>query len=183
MTTSQIALGTVCGALSCLLTGPPTAPVPPAVERLTPCQADVARAVAEQLARAPRGRFTPPDTLSYDGGAEVITFRPPSCGPARRGTEDDCDEDGVPGNAVCLYDRRAFEGSRQAIKVPGPRRLSGTGLFMSLRNDRPFVFLVKRSRDDGGTCFPGGARSGNLRGVADQRWVNAHPSLRACPSL
>ncbi|MEU1731761.1 hypothetical protein [Streptosporangium sp. NPDC020145] len=181
MTTSLKALGAVCGALSCLLTGPPATPVPPSVERPSPCQADVARAVAEQLAKAPDGRFVPPDTVSYDDGAEVITFRPPSCGPARRGAEHDCDEDGVPGNAVCLYDRRAYEGSRQAIKVPGTRRIDGIGLFMSLRNDRPFVFLVKRNRDEEGACFPGGSGYGNLRGVADRRWVNAHPSLRECP--
>ncbi|GAA3087940.1 hypothetical protein [Streptosporangium carneum] len=187
-------LGTACSALSWLLPGapacpapaplPPSTAAPPLTSTADPpsrCGADVARAITEQLARAPKGRFVPPDTLSYDGGAEVITFRPPSCGPARRRVEHDCDEDGVLDNAVCLYDRRAFEGSRQAIKAPGTRRLNGTGIIMSVKNERPFVFFVKRNRNDGGTCFPREGGYGNVSGVGDQRWVNAHPSLRECP--
>ncbi|MEV7006297.1 hypothetical protein [Streptosporangium sp. NPDC051022] len=178
-------LGVACAALSTLLSSAPasTSAPPPAstADPPSPCRADIARAIAEQLAKAPEGRLVPPDTLSYDDGAEVITFRPPSCGPARRSAEHDCDEDGVLDNAVCLYDRRAFEGSRQAIKAPGPRRLSGTGVIMSVKNDRPFVFFVKRSRTDGGTCFSREEGYGNVSDVGDQRWVNAHPSMRDCP--
>ncbi|MEV8632509.1 hypothetical protein AB0395_12705 [Streptosporangium sp. NPDC051023] len=191
-------LGAVCGALPGLLLSPLAVPgqaaLPPPIPAAAPppastadppsrCRADVARAIAEQLTKAPDGRFVPPDTLSYGGGAEVLTFRPPSCGPARRNLEHDCDEDGVPDNAVCLYDRRAFEGSRQAIKEPGPRRLYGTGAIMSVKNDRPFVFLLKRNRNEDGICFPGEGGYGNVSGAGDQRWVNAHPSLRECPAL
>ncbi|WP_326824109.1 hypothetical protein OHA77_33940 [Streptosporangium sp. NBC_01639] len=147
------------------------------------CETDIARAVAAQLQRAPAGRPTSPDTLSYDNGAEVITFRPPSCGAARRNTAHDCDEDGVPDNAVCLYDRRAFEGSRQAIKVTGTRKLNGSIVIMSIKNDRPFIFLVKRTPTDRGTCFSPGEGYGDTDQVAGQRWVNAHPGLRGCGDL
>ncbi|MEU0516571.1 hypothetical protein [Streptosporangium sp. NPDC006007] len=165
-----------------LLSGTLVAP-PPASTADPPsrCAAEVARAVEEQLAKAPQARFIPPDTLSYGDGSEVITFRPPSCGPARRSAERDCDGDGVLDNAVCLYDRRAFEGSRQAIKATGARRLNWTGVIMSIRNDRPFVFLVKKSRGDDGACFPSGEGYGNVSDISEQRWVNAHPSLRRCP--
>ncbi len=177
-------LWVTCVALSAPLSGLLTAPAPASTaDPPSRCRTDIARAIAEQLAKAPGGRIVPPDALSYAEGTEVITFRPPSCGPARRSTARDCDEDGILDNAVCLYDRRAFEGSRQAIKAPGTRRLSGTGVIMSVRNDRPFVFFVKRNRSDDGTCFPRGEGYGNVSGIGDQRWVNAHPSLRECPGL
>ncbi|MFJ2029850.1 hypothetical protein [Streptosporangium sp. NPDC087985] len=147
------------------------------------CEIDTARAVAAQLEEAPDGRFVPPNVVVYDGGAEVITFRPPSCGAARRGTERDCDEDGIPDNAVCLYDRRAFEGSRQAIKVTGTRKLNGAITIMSIKNDRPFAFFVKKTPAENGTCFSPGEGYGNTSYIGERRWVNAHPSLRECGDL
>ncbi|MFF5211488.1 hypothetical protein [Streptosporangium sp. NPDC000396] len=157
------------------------APAPAsAADHPSPCQSDIARAVGEQLAKAPGGTFIPPDVVAYDDGGEVITFRPPSCGPARRDTEHDCDEDGIPGNAVCLYDRRAFEGSRQAVKVTGTRKLNGTITIMSIKNDRPFVFFVKKSKYDQGTCFLSMEGYGDAGDVSGQHWVNAHPNLREC---
>ncbi|MDP9866688.1 MULTISPECIES: hypothetical protein [Streptosporangium] len=170
--------GTVSGALPGTVSGATSRAAAP-----SRCESDTARAVASQLERAPDGRFVPPDALSYGDGAEVITFRPPSCGAARRGAERDCDEDGVLDNAVCLYDRRAFEGSRQAVKVTGPIKLNGTGIIMSIKNDRPFVFLVRRSPDERGSCFPPGRGYGNTDPVGAWRWVNAHPTLRDCRDL
>lgn len=181
MKISMGVLGMACAFLPVLSTAIATPATASSGDPPSLCAADIARAISEQLARAPWGRLTTPDTLSYDDGAEVITFRPPSCGPARRSAERDCDGDGVLDNAVCLYDRRAFEGSRQAIKVPGTRKLNGTGVIMSIKNDRPFVFLVKKSRSDKGACFPSQEGYGNVSDVGEQRWVNAHPSLRRCP--
>ncbi|GAA4227241.1 hypothetical protein FHR32_000214 [Streptosporangium album] len=178
--------GVVCAvALSSALAAPPcTATAHASGPRpASRCETDTAQAVAAQLQRAPDGRLTSPDTLSYGGGAEVIAFRPPSCAAARRNTERDCDEDGVLDNAVCLYDRRAFEGSRQAIKATGTRRLNGSIAIMSIKNDRPFIFLVKKTPAERGTCFSPGEGYGNTGQVAGQRWVDAHPSLRECGAL
>ncbi|WP_433240511.1 hypothetical protein ACQPYK_34605 [Streptosporangium sp. CA-135522] len=178
--------GAACAVLlSGFLTATPGPATARAAEGRPPshCEIDTARAVAAQLERAPNGRFVPPNALSYDDGAEVITFRPSSCGAARRNMERDCDEDGILDNAVCLYDRRAFEGSRQAIKATGTRKLNGTGIIMSIKNDRSFVFFVKRDPGERGTCFAPGEGYGDASHVGEQRWVNAHPTQRECHAL
>lgn len=129
--------------------GWPAVPAGAAVADHDQCLIDTELAIARQLESHPGGRRVGPDTVAYDRGALLITFRPDSC--RRLRSFSTCQIAGGNRRFACLWTRPNTEGDLRRYDIKNkwinlradPLAIRAFG---SLENDHPGDLLIKKTR-------------------------------------